>query len=247
MRNVQEAHQWMVSYSTVVARTIRQFAGQQYLIDPAWVSAANTALANLPASERQNDPAKGGKAGGGNGNQGGQGKRGSPLPISSDIEGDPALVASFIPWLMMGLKSILGLLEKYAPKPEVRTTVWWFPPSTQQMTLDYRQHFYPMHTDYMYDGVIRSLAGIWDYRNLRFHYSSNVDWTKWLWRMPHEPWQWCRAFNPVGNCGGPGLSPDGEELVEMVDPAPEFMAPDNATDGVEWRSAVELAGRGGAG
>jgi hypothetical protein len=238
--DAEAAAEWTYSYTTVVARTIRQFAGKQYVIDPAWISAANAALDNLPASEKKNDPA--GEQG--EGEEGGEdeGAHGTYRPIISELEHAEGLAAAaFVPWLLMGLRSILALLEKYAPSPGVRTTVWWYPAPGQQVTQQLASSWTPMHTDYRYDGALRTVSGIWDPAHRAFWASRNVNWKDWGWAMPHEPWMWCRSFYPIGRCGGPGLVPATDELVTMIDPAVGLVIPADATDGLPFTTQLAVS------
>jgi hypothetical protein len=56
--NAAAAYQWSVSYQTVVARTLRQFAGSHHLVDPRWLAWVNEALDKLPPGSEIRGPGR---------------------------------------------------------------------------------------------------------------------------------------------------------------------------------------------
>ncbi len=224
--DAEAAHQWSLSYQTTVARTIRQFAGTHHLVDPKWLKLANDAIDRLPPKEKQNDPD--GKTPGG----------GEPRDLL--VGADPPATASgvaveaagFVPWLLLGLRSVLGVLERFTPKNEVRTTVFWYSGKGQTIDRNFVGNWKPVHIDYMWEGNLRTVHGMWEPVALpHIWHGSGVPWSRWLWAMPHEPWQWCRAMYPTLQCGGPGLQGTGDLCIGELGASTPFDAPE-ATDGI---------------
>lgn len=211
VRDRGAAHQWTLSYQTTVARTLRRFAGTRHLVDPKWLSYLDEALDKLPAQEQADDPAEAwvrpAQSGGG-----------APPAAGANPE-------AVVPWLLLGLRFMSGLLQRFTPSTELRTTVFWFPTSgTPTLDRPFASRWWPIHGDYQHDGAIRAVHALWEPRaKLRFIKGQDVNWSHWLWAMPHELWQWCRAFYPTLNCGGAGQLLAGSPCVADLaakDPVP---------------------------
>jgi hypothetical protein len=208
--NADAAYEWGRSYLGTITPTLAQYAGTHRVIDPAILKAISEALDMLPGNQKQNDPKTdpGGKRPGG----------GDPISLSlgedapvSETDAASAM-SGFVPWLLLGLRFLTSLATNVALKNAVLTTVWWYPP--QGMTIDksFVEGWKPIHTTYD-RGRNRVVHGIWDPSGMpKIWWGTEVKWGGWFGGMPHEPWQWCRAFYPTLNCGGPTIMADDRPL-----------------------------------
>lgn len=191
----QHADRWSSSYQTTVATSLKTFAGNRYAIDPAWFDVLDTAIEKVKEvndDKKPKDTIVVGRAEGG-----------EPPIGAEDLE-----VESLNPldYVLMGLSFVSKFLRTLKLSTEIRTTTFWYATTGVRMDLAYAQRWVPLHRDYRYLGKIRMLHMLWDPASSPSIWSgSAINWTEWLWRMPHEPWQWCRAFYPMGKCGGPSL------------------------------------------
>ncbi len=206
------AHEWSRSYHEIIASTIQGFAGTRYAVDPRWVGWLNEAIDRLPSSERINDPAEGVVSV--NSIPAPTGEH-TPTPMTGQ-----ATEAFSIPWLLLGLRAMLGLFERLTVKPSVRSTIWWYSSAGTTIDLPFARGWIPIHVDYMGKGNKRTVHGLWETNESilpQFWRGSEVPWDRFGWAMPHQLWQWCRAMYPQGRCGGPGLI-QGSEAVGQAAP-----------------------------
>lgn len=217
------AHQWSLSYQQVVARSLKAFSGNRYLVDPKWLSLLDEAMNRLPPDQKQDDPAK--KPGGGQEDPDGA----LTGPVT---DGVGAEVVGFVPWLLLGLRAMSTLLGRFTPRTEIRTTVFWYPTGSQVLDRPFAERWTPLHTDYMNDGTLRMLHALWEPAKLpHFWYGSGIDWKKFLWAMPHDVCDWSRSFYPTLSCGpsrrGGGLGADeaagtaGPGAWDGIEPVPQ--------------------------
>lgn len=200
------AHQWSVSYQTTVATSLRQFAGRRHPIDPTWLGYVDEALDRLEQQGVTADAARPAAPPG-------------QVRDGSAVGSDEVVELAAPSWLLLGLRFLSGLFSRLTVTTEIRTTVFWFPPQDHpRLDVGFGGSWTPLHVDYMYDGSIRSVHATWDPRIPKLVRGKDVPWGRWLWAMPHELWQWCRAFYPTRSCGGPGLASAGE-LVWAETPA----------------------------
>ncbi|WP_133411843.1 hypothetical protein [Agromyces badenianii] len=213
-----QAHEWSRSYQSTVATTLKSFSGTRHVVDPAWFEVLDDAIDKVKQyrEDRKNpatDPASG-TATGDAGIDPPKGELGTDALGTFDV-------------VLMGLSFMSKFLRTLKVSTEIRTTVYWYAVSGTDMNLDFARRWRPIHTDYRLDGTIRAVHGLWDPApapgSPRFWKGSEVDWKAWLWKMPHESWQWCMAFYPTLNCGGPQLLA-GDEVLEFraVDRADEL-------------------------
>jgi hypothetical protein len=213
------AHNWARSYHNVVSKTVSDYAGRSHHIDPTWVNVLRTVIGQLPADQKQGDPRNGATDPAGK----------APMPIleagpasGSDVaavgEGEdapagfPPSAEGVPPWLLFGLRVVLAVLDT-TRRTKVLTTVFWYTPEGMaRVDMNGASAWIPLHQLYASSGR-RSAHGIWNADGPMPNESPSI-WSgsspKWrglgVEDMPHEPWQWCQAFYPTVDCGGPAIT-----------------------------------------
>jgi hypothetical protein len=225
--NADAAHEWARSYHETVERTVSDYAGTSHLVDPAWAKTINDVIGMLPEQAKKGDP-KAGTGSGGSTDPGG--KRpggGTPTALAGAPAGDPSEppagaeagreAFAVAPLLLLALRVMSAVLTTATVRTYVRSTVFWYTPAGWNVDLPWAGHWKPLHTLYS-DGRRRSVHGIW---NASGRAPAIIRGQSPPWRgpsvpdMPHDSWQWCRAFYPTAQCGGPAeIMGDGPLLVE---------------------------------
>jgi hypothetical protein len=192
-----EGDEWSRSYQGTISQTISDYAGRSHLVDPAWVSVINETIGGLPPSQTANDPA--GKTPGG----------GTATLESLDAPVDALQVEGVAPIFLLGLRLLASVLTNVTVRTYVRTTVFWYTAKGMgDIDRSGASAWTPLHKLYS-DRSKRTVHGIWNASGPKperpaFWYGNEYPWRgPGIPDMPHEPWQWCRAFYPTAQCGGP--------------------------------------------
>lgn len=230
--DAEAAHQWCVSYLHTVAETLKEYAGTIRYADPGWAQAINGAIEHLPDNWKQNDPAttkgqpdRAGKEPGDGTPTDPSAEPGTLLdPLQPNLAGEaPAIevVPPIVPWILLGLRLLATVVLNTSRKSSVLTTVWWYEESGRKTPPDFAKTWKPLHGQYLsgtyVGGYNRLVSGIWDpdgCSGSRVWYGTEPPWRSWAiaQSMTHDPWQWCRAFYPTLNCGGPAIARDDRPL-----------------------------------
>lgn len=208
------AHQWSLSYQATVEDTISQYAGASHIVDPAWAKTISEVIGLLPGQA---------------GLMEGSGEGGAVLSSAGSADEVPAGASrveslAALPWLFFALKAMSSVLTNVTVRTYVRTTVFWYTTGAVDVDLAQAGEWTPLHTSYLVRNR-RTVHGIWNATGPNSKRPAIIWGPSPAWRgpsvpdMPHDPWQWCRAFYPTAPCGGPrALLPDGELLMPEEGP-----------------------------
>lgn len=208
------AHQWSLSYQSTVEDTISQYAGRSHIVDPAWAKTISEVIGLVPGQAALAEAVGEGDA----------------ILSSGDSADEVPAGASrvetlaILPWLFFALKAMASVLTNVTVRTYVRTTVFWYTTGAMDVDLARAAGWTPLHTPYV-AGNKRTVHGIWNAAGPNSKRPAIIWGQSPPWRgpsvpdMPHEPWQWCRAFYPTARCGGPrALLPEGELLMPEEGP-----------------------------
>jgi hypothetical protein len=221
VKSAEEANQWSRSYESTVEQTISEYAGRSHIVDPAWVATLNEMIGVLPAENKQGDP----KAGQGQAQVpgsadpagsrpgGGTPADGAVTAVAKDPSAMPANAASsealgVAPWLLLALRAMSSVLTNLTKRTYVRTTVFWYTTGTMEVDMAWASNWTPLHRLYA-DSKKRTVHGVWRAAGPKRGLPAIIYGVDPAWRgpgvpdMPHDPWQWCRAFYPTAPCEGP--------------------------------------------
>jgi hypothetical protein len=209
----ESAHQWALSYSGTIAKTLSDYAGRSYLVDPSWAKALAAIIGELPDNQKQGDPTDPlvAESYGHTVQSEAWSDRPGELPI-----GTRDAASGVPPLFLLALRAVSAVVSNLTVRTKVLTTVVWYPAGTEPPVDGQRAAAWiPLHNDYA-DWHRRTLHMTWNPQGPQptgstFWSGNEVKWHGLgVLDMPHEPWQWCRAFYPNINCGGPQEVADPE-------------------------------------